>query len=89
MIGKAEYFKPHMCPICGQWEFPTHGSYEVCENCGWEDDGLQENDPTSGGANWEGLEGYRALYQAGLHKLPDEDKRVWLIERGFFRKNGD
>lgn len=85
MIDREDYFKPHLCPICGKFEFPTRGSYDVCEECGWEDDSLQELDPTSGGANWEGLEGYRALYQAGKHRLPAAERRAWLLENGYFQ----
>ena len=42
----------HKCPVCGQYEFPEEDSFDVCEVCGWEDDGLQENEPEyEGGAN--------------------------------------
>ena len=34
MIDREDYFKPHLCPICGKFEFPTRGSYDVCEECG-------------------------------------------------------
>ena len=87
MIDREDYFKPHMCPVCGKFEFPTHGSYEICEECGWEDDGMQETDPESGGANWEGLAGSRALYQAGKHKLPTAERRKWLTENGYLQSN--
>ena len=85
MIDREDYFKPHLCPICGKFEFLTRGSYDVCEECGWEDDSLQELDPMSGGANWEGLKGYRALYQAGKHRLPAAERRAWLLENGYFQ----
>lgn len=79
MIKKEDYNKPHMCPVCGKFEFPTHGSFDVCEICGWEDDMAQENEENDeGGANWEGLKGYRALYKAGMIDSPDEEKMVWL-----------
>lgn len=31
--------KPHMCPICGEFEFVDIISYDVCPVCGWIDDG--------------------------------------------------
>lgn len=31
-------FGPHKCPICGQYEFPEEGSFDICEVYGWEDD---------------------------------------------------
>ena len=39
------------CPACGFAVFgeDTYGSYEICEVCGWEDDGVQLANPTSGG----------------------------------------
>ncbi|NIB41780.1 hypothetical protein HBA55_19395 [Pseudomaricurvus alkylphenolicus] len=45
------------CPSCG---FLTceenYGSYNICEICGWEDDGVQLANPCSGGgANGESL----------------------------------
>ena len=85
MIDRERYYTPHMCPVCGKFEFPTHGSYDVCEECGWEYDGLQENEPDEGGANPETLNGYRALYKAGKHRLPYEERIAWLREQGFFK----
>lgn len=35
----------HKCPVCGKYEFPEIDSFDVCEACGWEDDGVQEDDP--------------------------------------------
>jgi hypothetical protein len=41
------------CPACGFAVLADgYGSYEICEICGWEDDGVQLANPTSdGGAN--------------------------------------
>lgn len=87
MIDEEEYYKPHVCPVCGKYDFPTHGSYEICEVCGWQDDYLQENESEdTGGANWEGLAGYRALYEAGKLDATDEEKAAWLKENGFFEE---
>jgi hypothetical protein len=33
-----------------------YGSYEICEHCNWENDGIQADDPNyAGGANSESL----------------------------------
>lgn len=38
------------CPACGFAVLADgYGSYEICEVCGWEDDGVQLANPTSGG----------------------------------------
>ena len=87
MIDRDEYRKPHLCPVCGKFEFPQHGSFDVCEMCGWEDDGLQEQEPNDGGANPETLNGYRALYKAGKLALPVKERIEWLREPGYFEKS--
>ena len=84
MISKEEYNKPHLCPVCGKYEFPIHGSFDICEVCGWEDDAVQEEDHEFGGANWEGLKGYRALYKAGLHEAPNDVKSKWLKDNHIY-----
>ncbi len=78
----------HKCPVCGKYEFPEFDSFDVCPVCGWEDDWIQEDDPDFGGANWETLNGCKALYKAGKHKNSDEEKRRWLNEQGFFKNQG-
>lgn len=55
----------HPCPCCG---FRTlaeaeRGSYDLCEICDWEDDGVQYRDPDyRGGANRESLNKARAAF---------------------------
>jgi hypothetical protein len=45
------------CPACGFLVVAgSYGTYEICAVCGWEDDGVQLANPTSGGgANRESL----------------------------------
>lgn len=33
---------PHMCAICGEYEFENENSYDICPICGWIDDGTEE-----------------------------------------------
>jgi len=55
--GKSLSFVRYMpggtlpCPSCGflTLEEETYGSYNICPVCGWEDDGVQLANPTSGG----------------------------------------
>jgi hypothetical protein len=44
----------YACPCCGHKTFyrPPNGTYDLCEVCFWEDDGVQFEDPDyEGGAN--------------------------------------
>lgn len=78
----------HKCPVCGEYEFPVFDSFDICPVCGWEDDWVQEDDPNYGGANWETLNGYRALYKAKKHRASNEEKSQWLKDNGFFKNQG-
>ena len=47
-MGELNY----ICPCCGMSYFEKNGSYEICPVCGWENDRVQNSDPTfRGGAN--------------------------------------
>jgi len=35
---------PHMCPVCGEYEFDQELSYDICSVCGWQDDGCEVPD---------------------------------------------
>ena len=55
----------HLCPVCGMYEFPEKDSYDVCQVCGWEDDGVQLEDPDfAGGANTLSLNQFREKWEA-------------------------
>lgn len=44
------------CPVCDRQVDGDAGTYEICPNCGWEDDPVQRDDPSyGGGANHEPL----------------------------------
>ena len=85
-VKDSEYWEKHKCPVCGKYEFPMHGSNEVCEVCGWEDDSAQEDDLDFGGANWETLRGYRELYKNGMHTAGYEEKYDWLVRNGIIKE---
>ena len=38
-IGDPE---PHLCPVCGEYEFKDSLSSDICPVCGWEDTGYEE-----------------------------------------------
>ncbi len=65
---------PHLCPVCGRTEFPGYVSFEICEECGWQDDVFDVNDPKEiSGANAMEYAEYKAAYESGWR--PD-----WLAE---------
>ncbi|NLB61148.1 MAG: hypothetical protein GX802_01790 [Clostridiales bacterium] len=35
----------HFCPVCGQYEFESEASFDICPVCKWQDDWLQIVDP--------------------------------------------
>ncbi|TPI26884.1 hypothetical protein FJW08_26050 [Mesorhizobium sp. B3-2-1] len=48
------------CPCCRSLVVSQPGSYEICPECGWEDDPVQTADPDyAGGANELSLNQYR------------------------------
>ncbi|MBQ6162927.1 MAG: hypothetical protein IK118_01830 [Clostridia bacterium] len=60
----------HKCPVCGKYSFPYIDSYDICTNCGWQDDSYQEEDPDETCcANQMSLNQARKVYAAGLTKL--------------------
>jgi hypothetical protein len=67
----------HPCPCCGfhTLVLAERGSYDLCEVCDWEDDGVQFDDPDyRGGANVESLNEARAAFQAAHpHLFPSLD----------------
>lgn len=58
--------KPHLCPVCGKFEFPFRNSYAFCEVCGWQDDSFQAEYPDEDGfANTMSLNQARKAYAEG------------------------
>jgi Cysteine-rich CPCC len=35
---------PYTCPCCGHATLSERGGYEICVECGWEDDGQDDHD---------------------------------------------
>ena len=53
------------CPCCRSSFFERNGSYEICPVCGWENDKVQNLDPTfKGGANKECLNDAAARFRS-------------------------
>ena len=41
----AKLLISHPCPVCGKFVFDKWNSLEICDNCGWQDDGIQADNP--------------------------------------------
>lgn len=67
----------YKCPCCGKETLSEERMYEICSNCGWEDDDVQFSNPDfAGGANYFSLNKYRELFMQGkdIKKLEQEEK---------------
>lgn len=54
------------CPVCGQYEFEEKDDFDICDVCGWENDGLQYDKPDYwGGANDMSLNQYKNAWKNG------------------------
>lgn len=42
VIVYGEEAEEYTCPCCGEKTLSTRGEYDICSNCGWEDDGIEE-----------------------------------------------
>ena len=63
---------PHKCPVCGKYEFKDKSCFDICPYCGWEDDGLFEDNPNiPGGANETSLNKYRKAYNEKIKLDPN------------------
>lgn len=55
------------CFCCGNKSLPADSFFEICDVCGWQDDGVQNDDPDfAGGANHMSLNQAREAYKQGL-----------------------
>lgn len=55
--------KDTICPVCGEHSFEFPDDYDICPNCGWENDGVQRNKKDYwGGANSLSVNEAKAVY---------------------------
>ena len=54
------------CPVCKKFIFEEENDFEICDICGWENDGVQHSKPDySGGANVMSVNQAREAYLQG------------------------
>jgi hypothetical protein len=73
------------CPVCGRECFADDDDYDVCDTCGWENDGVQRDDHDyHGGANWLSVNQAQANWEKHGKIMTEQDKQ----ERAeFYRKH--
>ena len=65
------------CPVCDVGLFAGRGTYEICDECGWENDPQQADDPTlKGGANQLSLTEAREAYEERAVTKDDDDDDI-------------
>lgn len=57
----------YICPVCGKHRFTESGTFDICPQCGWENDEYYD----AGGANEISLEEYKARYKSLINAKPD------------------
>ena len=75
----------YKCPCCGKEVFNEEHMYEVCPNCGWEDDPIQFTHPDfEGGANFYSLNHFKDLVQQGknANQIQSKDLKTWQQNHG-------
>jgi hypothetical protein len=64
------------CECCGFFTLPEDSIFEICPLCGWQDDGVQNDDPDyAGGANELSLNEYRSQWLKE-HKRTNRSRNV-------------
>lgn len=73
---------PYKCKVCGMGDI--NFIYDICEYCGWEDDGLQNEQPDyMGGANHMSLNQYKKFWEENKKEILANLKynRFYAIEK--------
>ena len=56
-----------LCPVCEKYYFNEMGDYDICSNCGWENDNVQYDDHDYwGGANDLSVNEAKVAYEISL-----------------------
>ena len=79
---------PYKCKLCGMGDIEE--IHDICNYCGWEDDGVQHDNPDFvGGANKMSFNQYKFFWEYNKDKLIDKKSPYYAIElsQQFYDKN--
>ncbi|HPG92429.1 MAG TPA: CPCC family cysteine-rich protein [Clostridia bacterium] len=66
--GRIVEYPPYKCKLCGMYEIKE--IHDICPICGWEDDGIQNNDHNyEGGANHLSYNQYQIIWNKNRNDL--------------------
>lgn len=73
------------CPVCDAICFNEAGDFDICQNCGWENDSVQYSDHSYwGGANHLSVNESRIVYQ--LSKNPQVSNNLEVIYKEYIKQ---
>ena len=93
-VGEDAYYLPlkrylHRCPVCGRRTLPYRGEYMICGECGWEDEGIDDDGDEPYGANGDyTIKRYREEY---LKRKSEDPEYQWYeeIKKRWGRSNNE
>ena len=80
--------KNMLCPVCEKHIFVMENDFDICDVCGWENDGVQGADFNyRGGANSLSVNDCKIIYKISL--LNDFSDKLSALEQEYRNKNKD
>ena len=76
------------CPVCGKYAFEIENDYDICGECGWENDGVQGADFSHrGGANYLSVNECKIIYELSLYNGAKE--KLMVLKQDWENKHSD
>ena len=80
---------PYKCKVCGMGD--VNFIHDICMFCGWEDDGLQNEQPDyMGGANHMSFNQYKKFWEENKKEILNADNTCFKaidLARKYYEKN--
>lgn len=87
--GKMIECPPYKCKCCGMGNIDD--THDICDYCGWEDDGLQNDKPDyMGGANRMSLNQYKQFWEENKEEILKHENHVFIsikMAKEYYKKN--